>query len=81
MAQDLIKKRTKPFRPGQFHDHYTEALRSLIDAKAKHQVPVDETPDEDEDARGNVVDLVAALRRSVAQGDDTPPAGKRRKAG
>jgi DNA end-binding protein Ku len=80
MAQDLIKKRTKPFRPGQFHDHYTEALRSLIDAKAKHQVPVDETP-EDEDARGNVVDLVAALRRSVAQGDDKPPAGKRRKAG
>jgi len=80
MAQDLIKKRTKPFRPGQFHDHYTEALRTLIDAKAKHQVPVDETPDEADGGRGNVVDLVAALRRSVAQGDDKPP-GKRRKAG
>jgi len=81
MAEDLIKKRTKPFRPGQFHDHYTEALRTLIEAKAKHQVPIDDAPEESEDGRGNVVDLVAALRRSVAQGDDKPPARKRRKAG
>jgi DNA end-binding protein Ku len=79
MAQDLIKKRTKTFQPGQFHDHYTAALRTLIEAKAKHLVPVDDAP-ADEEARGNVVDLVAALRRSVAQGGETTPR-KRRKAG
>jgi DNA end-binding protein Ku len=67
MAQDLISKRTKKFEPGQFHDHYTAALRSLIESKGKHQVPVDDGADEAGEARGNVVDLVAALRRSVAQ--------------
>jgi DNA end-binding protein Ku len=84
MAGDLIKKRTKKFQPGLFHDHYTEALRQLIEAKAKHQVPVEEAPEEAQ-ARGNVVDLVAALRRSVAQGepksDAKAPARRRRKAG
>jgi DNA end-binding protein Ku len=79
MAEDLIKKRTKKFQPGQFHDHYTAALRTLIETKAKHLVPIDEAPAENE-ARGNVVDLVAALRRSVAQGSETTPR-KRRKAG
>jgi DNA end-binding protein Ku len=67
MAQDLIKRKTQKFEPGRFHDHYTEALRRLIEAKAKHVTPVDEGGADEEGERGNVIDLVAALRQSVQQ--------------
>jgi DNA end-binding protein Ku len=85
LAKDLIKRKTAKFEPGKFHDHYTEALRSLIQAKAKHVTPVDESEAEP-GPRNNVIDLVAALRQSVqdnTEGDAAPkkPAAKRRKAG
>jgi len=70
LAKDLIKRKTAKFEPGKFHDHYTEALRSLIDAKAKNRVPVDE--DVEEGPRNNVIDLVAALRQSVQDNEDKP---------
>jgi DNA end-binding protein Ku len=75
LAKDLIQRKTAKFQPGKFHDHYTEALRSLIEAKAKHQIPVDETADEPQAERGNVIDLVEALRQSVAAGK-APAKGK-----
>jgi DNA end-binding protein Ku len=82
LAKDLIKRKTAKFEPGKFHDHYTEALRSLIEAKAKNRVPVDE--DVAEAPRNNVIDLVAALRQSVQDNEDKPapkkPAAKRRRA-
>ena len=65
LAKHLIKQKAKAFEPGRFHDHYTEALRSLIEAKSKHQVAVEDSADEDTADRSNVVDLVEALRRSV----------------
>jgi DNA end-binding protein Ku len=67
MAQDLIRRKTQKFEPGRFHDHYTEALRRLIEAKAKHVTPVDEGGADEAGERGNVIDLVAALRQSVRQ--------------
>lgn len=83
LAKDLIKRKTKKFEAGRFHDHYTEALRQLIEAKAKHITPVDENEDADEGERGNVVDLVAALRQSVKQNSPartaTKPAAKKRR--
>jgi len=72
LAKDLIKRKSAKYEPGKFHDHYTEALRSLIEAKAKHQVPVDESADEAVAERGNVIDLVEALRQSVAGGRTAP---------
>jgi len=82
LARNLIKRKTKKFDPEQFHDHYTEALRQLIEAKAKHLVPVDEDTGEAEQERGNVIDLVEALRSSVnADSTSARKAGpKRRKA-
>ncbi|MBU6253163.1 MAG: Ku protein [Alphaproteobacteria bacterium] len=68
LAKDLIKRKTKKFDPAAFEDHYTEKLRALIEAKAKHKVRVDEDEAPDETKRGNVVDLVEALRRSVSNG-------------
>jgi DNA end-binding protein Ku len=66
LAKELIERKTAPFDPERFHDHYTEALRDLIDAKARHRKPV--AVDEEEPTSGaKVIDLVEALKRSVAQ--------------
>jgi DNA end-binding protein Ku len=71
LAKELIGRKAQKFAPGKFHDHYTEALRALIDAKAKHkQVPVEE---DDGGNRDNVVDLVEALRRSVRGNEEKAP--------
>ena len=35
MAEALIEKKSGPFDPKQFHDHYVEALYRLIDRKRK----------------------------------------------
>jgi DNA end-binding protein Ku len=67
LAKDLIGRKSQKFDPGKFHDHYTESLRRLIDEKAKHVTLVDEGADKPSAERGNVVDLVAALRQSVRQ--------------
>ncbi len=83
LALDLIQRKTEKFEPGRFHDHYTEALRRLIDAKAKHVTPVDDEMMEEAGERGNVIDLVAALRQSVRENQPakTGPAKKPRRAG
>ncbi|HEY1856847.1 Ku protein [Acidocella sp.] len=80
MARDLIKRKTKAFDANLFHDHYTEALRALIEAKAKNKVVVDEAPADAGGERGNVIDLVEALRQSVraSQPGEAPPAKKKR---
>lgn len=87
MAKDLIRRKTQKFDPSKFQDHYTQALRALIEAKSKHQVTVSEAADTAPE-RGNVIDLVEALRRSVqAQGQASaaparkPATPRRRKAG
>jgi DNA end-binding protein Ku len=76
LAEELISRKTAPFDPSRFHDSYTDALRELIDAKIKHRKPV--AVDEDVPTGGaKVIDLVEALKRSVAKRDDAMP---RRKA-
>lgn len=76
LAEQLIVRKTAPFQPDRFHDHYTEALRELIDAKIKHRKPV--VVDEEVPTGGDkVIDLVEALKRSVGTRDGSA----RRKAG
>jgi DNA end-binding protein Ku len=74
MAKMLIKKKTAPLDLSKFNDSYEEAVKELVAAKLKHKpVPKDdETP-----VRGNVVNLMDALKRSLA-GDpsDSKPAKK-----
>ncbi len=81
LAQDLISRKTQKFDAGKFHDHYTESLRRLIDAKAKNVTTVDEDAGDEPGERGNVIDLVAALRQSVKQNQPEKPAvpAKKRK--
>lgn len=89
LAGELINRKTAPFDPSAFHDRYAQALRRLIDARAKHQKLV-EVEDEEPEGAGKVIDLVEALKRSVRPAGGAPskqkgriaaPTSKRRKAG
>jgi DNA end-binding protein Ku len=64
LAEELIGRKTAPFDPEVFHDKYTDALRDLIEAKAKHKT-VEVTEEEQPQRGGQVIDLVEALKRSV----------------
>lgn len=67
LAQELIQKKTAPFKPAQFTDDYEAALRALIDAKIKH-API---PKGEPAAKSpKVVNLMDALRKSIQS--DTP---------
>jgi DNA end-binding protein Ku len=66
LAEELIARKTAPFDPSVFHDKYTEALRALIEAKAKKRKPLEVTEEGAPPQRGGkVIDLVEALKRSV----------------
>lgn len=67
LATTLIDKRTAPFDAGEFENRYVDALRALIDKKAKSRTGKAIIEDAGERAgRGsNVVDLMAALKKSV----------------
>lgn len=70
MSASLVESMSEDFDPEEFHDDYQEQLRQLIDAKLEggEEVEVteaEEKPSGEEDAE--VLDLVAALRRSVAE--------------
>ena len=71
LAEELIKRKTSKFIPEHFKDEYETALRELIDAKLKNlSLPQEQQPV----SRGNVIDLMDALRRSVNQPDEKKPA-------
>jgi DNA end-binding protein Ku len=83
VAKALIEKKTKKFDPGAFEDHYTEALRDLIERKKKLKGRKI-TAEEEEPRRpsgDNVIDLMAALKRSLEGKEPAPskPASARRK--
>jgi DNA end-binding protein Ku len=64
MAQSLIESMSADFDPTAYHDEYREALQEVIEAKVEGREIV-EQPVQEEDT-GSVVDLMAALRASVA---------------
>ncbi len=70
LATTLIDKKTGKFDAGEFHDRYVDALRELIERKKKGKVLNIETePAGGGDPRGaNVVDLMAALKKSLGPG-------------
>jgi DNA end-binding protein Ku len=77
LAEQLIERKSAPFDAGAFEDHYADALRDLIDRRLKgrgNKVAVED--EESERPRGdNVVDLMAALKKSL----NKKPAAKARK--
>jgi len=66
LATTLIDKKTGSFDATDFRDRYADALRELIERKKKGKTLNIEDEDKGADPRGsNVVDLMAALKKSI----------------
>src|SRR5690606_13230527 len=78
VATTLIERKTSPFDAKAFTDNYSEAMRNLLDAKLRNKKVKRVSTDDDEPRPSgeNVVDLMAALKKSLEKsGSD----GTRRK--
>jgi DNA end-binding protein Ku len=75
LATQLIERQNGTFQPDDTEDRYEAKLREMIDAKLKGEGITPEEPSEPE--RGNVIDLMAALKASLGQDKASPPAKKR----
>ena len=77
LATTLIDKKTADFDPAKFHDRYVDALRDLIARKQKSKSNRKIIDDKDEGAAksgSNVVDLMAALKKSIEKPGGTAAA-------
>jgi DNA end-binding protein Ku len=70
LATQLIDRQTGRYDPADVEDRYETRLRALIDAKLAGKGLEPEAEDEGEGS--NVIDLMAALRKSLGQGAETP---------
>ena len=75
LAVELIKRRTKPFDPGIFHDAYAVALEQLAERKRKGQAVVT-TGEEERRPAGNVINLIDALKKSLGDDSKRSPSGR-----
>ena len=77
LAQQIIDSLAAPFDPAELRSEYRESLRELLEAKLagkEFELPVEAEP-------APVVDLMAALRASVAAAAEKPkPAAKKKPA-
>jgi DNA end-binding protein Ku len=74
LAAKLIEAKVAPFEPKNYEDRYETALLEMIKAKLKGQKPVAVA----EPQRGNVINLMDALKASLGQ--SKPPAPSKSKA-
>ena len=80
LANTLIEQKSAPFDASEFEDRYGQALRKLIDKKAKSKsktAVIEDVDDPDAGGGSNVIDLMAALKKSV--GEEKPKKTSRRK--
>jgi DNA end-binding protein Ku len=76
IAEKIIEQQEGPFDPSQFVDRYEEALKALIAEKQKGHKPARVAEPQDT----NVIDLMSALRASLA-GKDKAAAGPKARTG
>jgi len=77
LAEALIEKKSAAFHPQEFHDRYVDALKDLVERKrkAKGRKIIEDTSDEPSGRSGsNVVDLMAALKKSMEKPGAAPAA-------
>ncbi|MES2753669.1 MAG: Ku protein [Pseudomonadota bacterium] len=68
LAEALIEKKAAKFDPQEFHDRYVDALKALVERKRKSKTGKKIIEDKDDGKRpsgSNVVDLMAALKKSM----------------
>ena len=83
LATTLIEQKSASFDASEFKDRYVDALRKLIDkkAKSKSKKTIIEDVDEPGVASGsNIIDLMAALKKSVDGDAPKKTATKRKKS-
>jgi len=84
MASMLIERKSGKFDPGEFHNRYVDALHELIEEKQRAKgKKIIQDPDADAPPpRGsNVVDLMAALKRSLNSAEQGGKAANENKGG
>ncbi|WP_022685236.1 Ku protein [Sphingomonas phyllosphaerae] len=83
LAEALIEKKAAAFDPSEFHDRYVDALKGLIERKrkAKGRKIIEDKGGDDARSGSNVVDLMAALKKSMekpgAAAAEKKPAAKK----
>ncbi|MFZ5672391.1 MAG: Ku protein [Pseudomonadota bacterium] len=71
LAIELIERKSGPFKPAAFKDHYGQALKALVAEKRKHGKVTDIEEGETPRPKGdNVIDLMEALKKSIGGKDD-----------
>lgn len=75
MAKTLVESMDKPFEPEQYKDEYQQRLKALIADKIAGKEIVAAKPE----ASGNVIDLMEALKASIAANDPKPKIKRPRK--
>src|SRR2546423_15624419 len=76
LAKHIVNQKAGDFEPEKFEDHYEEALTELINAKRAGKT-IGHKP---RPSGTNVVDLMDALKKSLATEAATPKGKKPRKA-
>ena len=76
LATTLIDKKTGKFDAGEFHNRYVDALKGLIEEKRKRKGNglVIQDKDSGPPKKSNVVDLMAALKKSLGESNDNEDA-------
>jgi DNA end-binding protein Ku len=72
LATQLVERQTAAYEPSDIEDRYETRLRAMIDAKLKGEgIDQGAVP---EPSTTNVIDLMAALKRSLAATEPPPAA-------
>ncbi|PWW03553.1 Ku protein [Hoeflea marina] len=71
VAKSLIKRKSGPFRAEAYKDHFSDAMRDLIDRKTKNKTTKRVNTDDHEESNSgdNVIDLMAALKQSLQKAE------------
>jgi DNA end-binding protein Ku len=71
LAAELIRRQTSPYQPSDIEDRYERRMREMIQAKLKGEGITQDAP---QPAPSNVIDLMAALKRSLGASTEAPAA-------
>ncbi len=74
LAEQLVQDLAEDFQPQQYHDEFQKRLQELVEAKAKGQ-KITVAP---EQHRGRVIDIMQALKKSIAERESQAQKGKGR---